>query len=130
MRIQYMAFHVTEERNNIPIDGNIEIWGEGIFWKQIWIITHTLHQNKLQINWKLSPPRFGGKFWILVIHIQVKKHKDRSVYMKVKNLHKHTLMHIINKTNKQPGGEKDSQLWRRLTLWELFQIYKKNASTA
>lgn len=31
MRIQYMiktAFHVTEERNNISIDRNIEIWGE------------------------------------------------------------------------------------------------------
>lgn len=31
MRIQYMikiAFHVTEERNNISIDINIAIWGE------------------------------------------------------------------------------------------------------
>lgn len=53
MRIQYMikmAFHITEERNNISIDINIEIWGEREFQKQIWIITHTLHQNKLQIN--------------------------------------------------------------------------------
>ena len=53
MRIQYMiktAFHVTEERNNISIDINIEIWGERELSEQIWIITHTLHQNKLQIN--------------------------------------------------------------------------------
>ena len=53
MRIQYMiktAFHVTEERNNISIDINIEIWGERELSEQIWIITHTLHQNRLQIN--------------------------------------------------------------------------------